>query len=215
MNKQVFCYSKGIRCKCYWKIFTFLLSKLDDILPFPVKWPYHKDICKDKLTHFLLMPHIWVNESGQHWFRSWLGALLAPSHYLNQCWLIVNWTHRNKFKRNLNPNSHIFIQENTFENVVCQNGGHLVQGRWVNCLAPVEDLWCNESWHDDVIKGKHFPSNWPFVQGIHRCPVNSPHKGQWRRAFDVFFDLRLNIRVNNREAGDWRCHYAHYDVTVM
>ena len=91
----------------------------------------------------------------------------------------------------------------------------LSRGRWVNCLAPVEDLWCNESWHDDVIKGKHFPRNWPFVQGIHRCPVNSPHKGQWRRAFDVFFDLRLNTRVNNREAGDWRCHHAHYDVTVM
>ena len=24
---------------------------------------------------------------------------------------------------------------------------------------------------------------WPFLQGIHRSPVNSPHKGQWRGAF--------------------------------
>ena len=32
--------------------------------------------------------------------------------------------------------------------------------------------------HDDVIKWKHFPRNWPFVRGIHRSPVNSPHKGQ-------------------------------------
>ena len=23
---------------------------------------------------------------------------------------------------------------------------------------------------------------WPFVWGIHRLPVNSPHKGQWRGA---------------------------------
>ena len=23
-------------------------------------------------------------------------------------------------------------------------------------------------WHDDVIKWKHFPRNWPFVRGIHR-----------------------------------------------
>ena len=30
--------------------------------------------------------------------------------------------------------------------------------------------------HDDVIKWKHFPRNWPFVRGIHRSPVNSPHK---------------------------------------
>ena len=36
--------------------------------------------------------------------------------------------------------------------------------------------------HDDVIKWKHFPRYWPFVQGIHRSPVNSPHKSQWHRA---------------------------------
>ena len=36
--------------------------------------------------------------------------------------------------------------------------------------------------HDDIIKWKHFPYNWPFVRGIHRSPVNSPHKGQCRRA---------------------------------
>ena len=36
--------------------------------------------------------------------------------------------------------------------------------------------------HDDVIKRKHFPLYWPFVRGIDRSPVNSPRKGQWRRA---------------------------------
>ena len=36
--------------------------------------------------------------------------------------------------------------------------------------------------HDDVIKWKHFPRYWPFVRGIHRSPVNSSHKGQWRGA---------------------------------
>ena len=34
--------------------------------------------------------------------------------------------------------------------------------------------------HDDVIKWKHFPRYWPFVRGIHRSPVNSQHKSQWR-----------------------------------
>ena len=29
------------------------------------------------------------------------------------------------------------------------------------------------------------------------------------------FDLRLNKRLNNREAGDLRRYRAHYDVTVM
>ena len=36
--------------------------------------------------------------------------------------------------------------------------------------------------HDDVIKWKHFPRYWPFVRGIRRSSVNSPHKGQWRGA---------------------------------
>ena len=43
-------------------------------------------------------------------------ALLAPSHYLNQCWNIVNRTHGNTLQWNLNGNLYIFIQENTFEN---------------------------------------------------------------------------------------------------
>ena len=34
--------------------------------------------------------------------------------------------------------------------------------------------------HDDVIKWKHFPLYWPFARGLHRSPVDSPHKGQWR-----------------------------------
>ena len=36
--------------------------------------------------------------------------------------------------------------------------------------------------HDDVIKWKQFPRHGPFVRGIHRSPVNSPHKGRWRGA---------------------------------
>ena len=70
--------------------------------------------------------------------------------------------------------------------------------------------------HDDVIKWKHFPRYWPFVRGIHRSPVNSPHKGQWRGA--LMFTLicaRINGWVNNREAGDLRRHRAHFDVIVM
>ena len=58
-------------------------------------------------------------------------------------------------------------------------------------------------WHDDVIKWKHFPRYWLFVRGIHRSPVYSPHKGQWRGAFDVFFDLRPNKRLSKHLQGWW------------
>ena len=71
-------------------------------------------------------------------------------------------------------------------------------------------------YHDDVIKWKHCPRYWPFVRGIHRSPVNSPHKGQWRGA--LMFSLIcvwINDWVNNREAGDLRRHLDHYDVSVM
>ena len=50
-----------------------------------------------------------------------------------------------------------------------------------------------------------FSRHWPFVRGIHRSPVNSPYKGQWRGA--LMFSLIcvwINDWVNTREAGDLR-----------
>ena len=70
--------------------------------------------------------------------------------------------------------------------------------------------------HDDVIKWKHFLRYWPFVRGIHRSPVNFPHKGQWRGA--LLFSLIctwINGWINSREAGDLGRHRAHYYVIVM
>ena len=86
------------------------------------------------------------------------------------------------------------------------------------CKSAIRLIWYNpirfdtNVLHDDVIKWKHFPRNWPFVRGIHRSPVNSPHKGQWRGA--LMFSL-ICVWINNREAGDLRRYRAHYDVIVM
>ena len=63
--------------------------------------------------------------------------------------------------------------------------------------------------------GNIFRVNGP-VSGIHWSPVDSPYKGQWRRV--LMFSLicaGTNGWANNRDAGDLRCHRAHYDVTVM
>ena len=78
---------------------------------------------------------------------------------------------------------------------------HKVSKRWSLCS------YCSMTvkLHDDVIKWKHFPCYWPFVRGIHRSPVNSPHKGKWRGA--LMFSLIW--------AGDLRRHQAHCDVIVM
>ena len=74
----------------------------------------------------------------------------------------------------------------------------------------------SRSLHDDVIKWEHFPRYWPFVLEIHRSPVNSPHKGQWRGA--LMFSLICvwtNDWVNNRGTGNLRRYRVHYDVIVM
>ena len=62
--------------------------------------------------------------------------------------------------------------------------------------------------------GNIFPRYWPFVRGIHRLQVNSPHKGQWCGAL-MFSLIWMNGWVNNGDTGDLRHCRAHYDVTVM
>ena len=68
--------------------------------------------------------------------------------------------------------------------------------------------WCHQM--------KIFPRYWPFVRGIHRSPVNSPHKGQWHGTLMFSWICALmNGWVNNRETGDLRSHRAHYYVIIM
>ena len=101
-------------------------------------------------------------------------------------------------------------------------GWLIARKNWKYRLKYVPNIWRKKYMnchfvHDDVIKWKHFPRYWPFsVRGIHRSPVNSPHKGQWRGA--LVFSLIcawINGWVNNREAGALRRQRAHYDVIVM
>ena len=70
--------------------------------------------------------------------------------------------------------------------------------------------------HGDVTKWKHFTFCWPFVRGIQRWPVDSPHKSRWRGA--LMFSLICTWKngwANSLDAGYLRRHSAHYDVTVM
>ena len=96
------------------------------------------------LTHLPLVPHICVSESGQHWFRWWLVAYSAPSQYLNQCWIVVNCTIRNKFQWNFNQNTKLFIPENAFENIVCEKAAILSRGDELKRLwksFPIFPFW--------------------------------------------------------------------------
>ena len=88
---------------------------------------------------------------------------------------------------------------------------------WVNNRKTGDLRHHRAHYRDDVIKWKHFQRYWPFVWGIQRSPVISPHKGQWHGALMIFSLICAWIKywVNNREAGDFRRHHIHYNITVM
>ena len=77
------------------------------------------------------------------------------------------------------------------------NGSYLICGLATDVEEEMPPSYHVNQFHDDVIKWKHFPRNWPFVQGIHRprWPVT--------RSFHVFFDQRLNKRLSKQPWGWW------------
>ena len=72
----------------------------------------------------------------------------VPSHYLNQCGNIVNWTLRNKLQWNFNQNSYIFIQQNAFEKVICEIVAILSGPQCVNSIMMrVSFAWQGVMYH--------------------------------------------------------------------
>ena len=83
------------------------------------------------------------------------------------------------------------------------NAGRDIYCKQMDTIALVHNQTC--SWWRHQMET--FRRYWPFVLGIHRSPVNSPHKGQWRGA--LMFSLIcvcINGWVNKRKAGDLRRH---------
>ena len=102
-------------CGCWWRVGER-----------PVGCPRNKRGVM--LTHWGRMMHICVSK------LTTIGSdnsLSPPSHYLNQWWNIVNSNLRNKLQWNHKQNSSIFIQENAFENVVCEMASISSRPQWV------------------------------------------------------------------------------------
>ena len=100
-------------------------------------WETIKKKCKFifyvSLTHFGLMKSYGIKRSWSTLIQIMAWCLTAPSHYLNQCWLITNVDHRNKFRWNFKQNMKL-IQRNAFENV-CKMPVILLKPQCVNSLA--------------------------------------------------------------------------------
>ena len=117
--------------------------------------------------------------SNQHWFRWWLVAWSAPSHYQSQCWHIVKKTLRNKLQWIFSRNSNNFIQQNAFESVVCEQAAILSWPQWVNgpcywLTSLVEGptqwavKWYTSSFRETTLKG---------YRCFSRCRWNQDNKG--------------------------------------
>ena len=138
--------------------------------------------------------------------------------YTNLAWLIYNYwslqcTPASQCGPNLNKISRLYhvkyihgvvVILNAMVSVLASNGFRDAFTLDIQYFA-FPGPWtvvCLPECHDDVIKWKHSPRNWPFVRGIHRSrwiPTQRPVT----RSFDVFFDLRLNRRLSKQSWGWW------------
>ena len=106
------------------------------------------------LTHLDLVKLYYVLDLNQvGWWHQTINGIdcvgyvtcSAPSHYLNQCWVIVNWTIRKNFRWNLNQNYNIFIKENAFK---------MSSAIWLP-FCPQEDEWASPGHVTSVVALLH------------------------------------------------------------
>ena len=151
------------------------------------------------------MPSVWHWHSSSprsaSYMRQWTGwalvqimacSLIGAKPLSKPSWNIVNWTLRNKLQWNSNKLQNFSYMEMHLK---------MSSAKW-RPFCPGEDelkhdythnYLCHELPSPSLINmtspvlmassnGNIFSRYRPFVRGIHRSPVNSPHKGQWRGA---------------------------------
>ena len=134
---KFYCHA-SINCTC---ILLCCIIKIDSLEP----------LCRSWYVNSLRPSDAYMRrQSSHHWFRHWLVAWRAPSHYINQCWIIVNWTLANIFLWKFNQYTTIFIEENARETVVCEMASILSRPQCVK----VQHTHQNESKQGTVIQTK-------------------------------------------------------------
>ena len=116
------------------------------------------------------------------------------SDHLHQCCRIVNWILRNKTQWKLDTN-------NNFHIMVALDRDQIICTWWRHQMETFSPLLA-------------------ICAGIHRSPVNSPHKGQWRRA--LMFSLICAWMINGLSEQSWswwfetpsRPLWRHYNETA-
>ena len=107
-------------------------------------------------------------------------CLMAPSHYLNQCWLIISRVQRHLSEGNFTIDTSGINHWNYLENYLSKNSFKSPRGQWVKSShcnwfedhAPVDFVlifkWVAETWFHDTVPG---------YQPKQRPLGNMPHWG--------------------------------------
>ena len=118
-------------------------------------------------------------------------ACMARSHYLNQSWIIINWTIGNTLQWNSNQNTKFFIQENASENIACHYND-IIMTTMASQITSLMNIYLIV--YSDADQRKHQSSaSQAFVRGNHRLPVNSPHKWPVTRKMFPFDDVIMEM----------------------
>ena len=91
------------------------------------------------LTHCGLMTPYGDTDLGQHWLRYLACCLMAPSHYLNQCWLIFSKVQWHSVEGDLTKDSSPINQWNKLKKYLSRIVFKSNRGQ---CVNPEASDWC-------------------------------------------------------------------------
>ena len=97
---------------------------------------------------------IWRQRSGSTLAQLMACCLMAPSHYLNQCWLIIHEGQWHSYQGNFTRDASTIIHQNLFENYMSKISFKFPRGQWVkqqassfcpvvNYTQRIYSLWLN------------------------------------------------------------------------
>ena len=132
--------------------------------------------------------------------RQWIGwalvqimacRLIGAKPLSKPCWIIVNWTPRNKLQGMFNQNTKFFIHENASENIVCEMVAILSRERWVKCVLKVAVFLLSVYWFG---YSSHDRNLWDCSQ-LHRWSVRC---GVSREVEFTIYLLQFGKHVYNK-----------------
>ena len=146
----------------------------------------------------------WLYAGGQQAIIIWTSTPDSKVHvaHMGPTWVLSTpgWPHvgpMNFVIRGVSQDLHCYMASQGQDELELE---WIVDGLATVASPCIENLFIQLGFyhHDDVIKRKHFPRNWPFVRGIHRSRW-IPHA----KASDAELWCLLDLRLNKRSSKPW------------